>query len=154
VYDPLERPVYVAPTTSPQTQDDHLIFYLSFDQMLCRESEADKQGLGAFFRYSYQNDQVFAFNHFWSLGLSYTGPVPRRDKDVLGFGFAQQIDSDEFRRYRNPDAVSESVFELYYAIEIFPWLVVTPDIQYVNNPGGDGSVGQTIAGGIRVRASF
>lgn len=154
VYDPEERPVYVSPTTSPTSQNDNLTFYLSFDQMLYREREEDKQGLGAFFRYSYRKDQVYAFNHFWSLGLSYTGPIPTRDKDVVGFGFAQQIDSDEYRRYRNPDACSESVFELYYAIEIFPWLVLTPDIQYVNNPGGDGDVGHTIAGGFRVRASF
>lgn len=154
VYDPVDRPLFVPPTSSPKTQNDNLTFYLSFDQKLYRENELDNQGLGAFFRYSYRKDQVFAFNHFWSLGLSYTGLIPTRDRDVLGFGFAQQIDSDEYRRHRHPDARSESVFELYYAIEIFPWLVLTPDIQYVNNPGGDGGIGHAVAGGIRVRASF
>jgi len=56
----------------------------------------------------------------------------------------------------NGDSSNETIFELYYAIQATPWLVLTPDIQYVDNPGGlDGdAVSHAIAGGFKVRVTF
>jgi porin len=104
--------------------------------MLLRESEKDTQGLGAFFRYGFRHEDTFRLNQFWSGGLAYTGPIPTRDKDTLGFAVGQMISSEDYKSMVNPQAGSETMYELYYAIQITPWLVLTPDIQYIDNPNG------------------
>ena len=49
---------------------------------------------------------------------------------------------------------SEQGIELYYNnIEVTPWLHVTPDVQYIIDPGGD-SQDDAIAFGIRTQMSF
>jgi carbohydrate-selective porin OprB len=80
--------------------------------------------------------------------------LPKRDGDTLGFAFAQLKDSPAFRRWRNPDSGNENYYELYYAIQVAPWFVVTPDIQYIDNPGGTDTISHAIAGGVRFRVTF
>ena len=134
-------------------------FYTSFDQKLFRESEADEQGLGWFFRYTYRHDDTPRdagfFSQFWSTGFAYTGLVPDRDKDTLGIAIAQLIPSEQYEANVNSTADLETIYELYYAVQLTPWLVFAPDIQYIDDPGGiDNGIGQAIAGGFRVRVTF
>ena len=154
VYDPLVRDRFVDPRKAPDQRGDDYGFYMSHDQMVYRENDTDKQGLGAFFRYAYRHSDTHRFSQFWSIGTSYTGLVPKRDADTLGFAFAQMKDSPAFRRWRNPDSGNENYYELYYAIQITPWFVLTPDIQYIDNPGGDEAVSHAIAGGLKARVTF
>lgn len=156
VYDPVPRDVFPDEDLPRRQIGDDVGLYLSFDQMLFRESLEDKQGLGTFFRYAFHRDDTHRYNQFWSVGLSYAGLVPTRNKDVLGFGFAQLVDSDEYRSHVNPESRNETIYELYYAIQLTPWLVLTPDIQYIDNPGGNDAdeVSHAIAGGFKVRITF
>lgn len=139
--------------TVPLGRDD-MGFYLSADQLLFKEKPddaADAQGLGVFVRYGYAPEDVNPVEHVWSVGGQYQGLVPTRDDDVLGFGFAEGIAGDAFRRFEGGGR--ESVYELYYSIRLMPWLTVTPDLQYVQNPGG-GETPDAIVVGVRVQASF
>lgn len=63
---------------------DNVGFGVSFDQML-----TDR--VGVFARYGWNDGDVRTFGNYWSLGGTWTGPLPGRDKDVLGFGFGQGI---------------------------------------------------------------
>ncbi len=156
VYDPRVRDVYVRPRQRPDRRGNDYGFYTSFDQMLFREGSgnANGQGLGAFFRYAYRHEDIQRFEHFWSAGLAYTGLLPERDRDVLGFAVGQLVASDRHRARINPASGNETLYELYYAIELTPWLVLSPDFQYVNNPGADDSISHAIVGGVRVRITF
>ncbi len=49
---------------------------------------------------------------------------------------------------------NETAYELFYAIRIAEWLVITPDVQSIDNPGAHGDVGRTIVAGVRTRVSF
>lgn len=131
-------------------------FYLGFDQMIWRESRAarDRQGLSLFARYGHAHEDVNRIEHFWSAGAQYVGPIPTRDQDVLALGVAQAILSDRLRSELNPLADRETVYELYYAIQITPWLVITPDIQFVQNPGGDADDHDAVVANVRVRIVF
>jgi len=132
---------------------DDVGFYASFDQAVYCENddEDDSQGLGVFLRFGHADARLNEARMFWSVGLQYQGPIPSRDDDVLGFGYA-------YGRL-SPDAgfttATESVFELYYNAQVTRWLSVTPDIQIVVNPGGDTELHDSaVVLGCRVQMAF
>ena len=154
IYDPIPRAVFPRSSRDNRLQGDDYGFYLSFDQMLFRESEADDQGLGVFFRFAYRKPEVHRMSRFYSAGAQYKGLIPDRDKDVLGFAFAKQRSSHPYRHRVNWEFSDETLYELYYAIQVTKWLVLSPDIQYVDNPGATGEFGHVITAGLRARISF
>jgi len=133
---------------------DDVGFYLSCGQMLAKENAdpEDDQGLGAFFRYGYANSKKNDIANFWSFGFQYQGLIEGRDDDVLGAGFAQGIFSDRASTTYIDDY--ESVVELYYSAQVTPWLNISPNIQYVANPGGGGSADDAVVLGVRAQMSF
>ena len=104
--------------------------------------------------YGFAHPDVNAINHYWSVGAQYQGLIPSRDKDVLAFGVAQSIMSHTYRNNVNPLADRETVYELYYAIVVTPWLVITPDVQVITNPGGNEDAHDALVGGVRVKIAF
>jgi porin len=140
----------------PRSRSDDVGWYLVADQHLWMENEdpQDKQGLWAFMRYSFAHPEVNRINHFWSVGAEYKGLIPGRDKDVLAFGVAQSILSKTFRHNINGLADRETVYELYYAYHVTPWCIISPDLQFITNPGGLDDARDAIVGGIRVRMAF
>ena len=112
--------------------------YVGAHQLLWKENAQadDVQGLGAFFRYGYRPEHVALFEQAWSAGAQYEGPIPGRDKDVVGFGVAQLrlpdrgvvVDFGETR---------ETAYELYYTAHIAPWLSVGTSMQYITELTGD-----------------
>ncbi len=158
-YNPRSRQVFMddlGGLRAPRTDSSDVGFYVNFDQMVWKENDdaKDKQGLGVFARYGYAKGDVNAINHFWSVGASYLGPIPSRDKDVLAFGVAQSIMSQDLRDEINPLADRETVYELYYAFEVAPWCVITPDLQVITNPGGNKNARDAFIGGVRVKIVF
>ncbi len=131
-------------------------FYTSMDQLLWKENNdpKDKQGLGAFFRYGFAHRDVNRVSHYWSIGAQYQGLIPTRDKDVVAFGVGQSILSSQFRHQINHLADRETVYELYYSIEITPWLVLTPDIQFITEPGGMKNARDALVGSLRVKLNL
>jgi len=122
-------------------------WYLSFDQLLYREAGEgeDAQGLGVFFRYGYAPDDYSEVEHFWSAGFSYRGPLPGRDDDVLGLGFAQgRLGGPARDDLRFAD---ETVWECYYSLFLGRGATVTLDFQYIRHPGA--STSSCIVPGIR-----
>ena len=134
------------------TKNDDLGWYLSFDQMVWNEnSDDDGQGLGLFMRAGWTDDEVNTLATFWSFGGQYQGVIPSRDNDVLGLGVAQgnlspEIDLDSRQK--------ETAVELYYNVAVTPWCHVTPNVQWVDNPGADGSVADAVVLGIRAQITF
>ncbi len=139
--------------TTPVKRDD-VGFYFNMDQVVYKENptdDTDSQGLGVFARYAYAHEECNEVEHFWSVGAQYQGLIPTRDDDVLGFGFAQGILSGQMRRLQSVDR--ESVYELYYNAAVLPWLTVTPDVQYIVNPGAAGGRDCLVAG-LRFQMTF
>ncbi len=131
-------------------------FHLLFDQMLWKENNvaADKQGLSAFFRYGYAHGDVNRREHAWNLGAVYVGAIPTRDKDVLGFGVGQTMDSEKYRSKVDTRADRETVYELFYSIHVAPWLEIGPDLQIITNPGSNKDARDAFVGGIRAKVRF
>lgn len=131
-------------------------FYTSLDQMVWKEqaNPKDKQGLGVFARYGFAQGDRNRVEHFWSCGTQYEGLLPGRDRDVLGFGVAQAILSEQFHEHVRNTSDRETVYELYYLVEVTPWLYITPDIQVITNPGGDRFGRDSLVGGVRIKIAF
>lgn len=129
-------------------------FYTSCDQMLFKENAdaEDTQGLGTFFRYGYAPSKTNDMTHFWSGGFQYQGLFEGRDNDVLGVGFAHGTFSNKASATYTEDY--ESILEVYYDMEITPWCHISPDLQYVSNPGGVKGVSDAIILGVRVQISL
>jgi len=158
-YNPRERAVYtntLGGAIAPQTESGDVGIYLGLDQMLIKENDApkDKQGLTLFARYAAARGHINRVEHAWSTGVQYEGLIPSRDKDVLGFAVAQAMLSRQYRSEIHPGADRETVYELYYAYHVTPWLVITPDFQVVTNPGGDKDDRDTFVAGLRLRVLF
>ncbi len=141
--------------TIPYRRDD-VGFYTSLDQLVFKEKpsdDADDQGFGLFFRYGYAKQDVNQIEDFWSIGAQYKGLVPTRDSDVLGFGVAQGLTSEQVRK-QDERPGRETVIEFYYRIEIFPWLSLSPDFQMILDPGGTKSGTDAFVAGLRLQMTF
>ncbi|MCX8043636.1 MAG: carbohydrate porin [Desulfobacterota bacterium] len=110
-------------------------WYVTLEQTLWRENpqtEGCEQGIGLFAQYGWAPKDRSEVEDALSIGLQWTGALPGRDEDALGLGaftvwFSDKAGFDE--RY-------ETAFEFFYKAQVFGWLAVKPDMQYIVNPGG------------------
>jgi porin len=134
--------------SSGRTKRGHLGAYLSMDQLVLRERGAENEGLGVFARVGWADGGVAPLEWFWSLGGRYRGLVPGRGRDELGVAAYQAIGAKQAPLDR------ETGIELYYRIEVFPWLAVTPDLQWIFDPGARGAHEDALVTTMRFRVTF
>ena len=81
---------------------------------------------------------------FVSGGGQYTGLVPGLSNDItlLGVAYGQcSIDAIRANERQNfPGSTYEIAVEASYVVRINQWLSVQPDVQYIVNPGGTGTL--------------
>ncbi len=157
-YDPTRKKQFFDPLDgfrAERFQSGDWGFYLGIDQMIWKENDRpeDKQGIAIAGRYGRANGEVNKIEQFWALAVQCQGLIPTRDRDVLGFGVAQGIFGDEFRGIQ-PRADRETVYELYYSIEVSSWLTISPDFQFITNTGGNAGDPDTFVAGLRFRMSL
>lgn len=126
--------------------------YLIVEQTLHRVSNDpdDARGLGMFLQYGITDPDVSEVKHHLGSGLAWTGPIVGRDSDVAGVGFTTVFLSNR----AGFSARTETAIELFYRVQITPWFSVTPDLQYVINPGGDRDVRDALVGTLRLELSL
>jgi porin len=97
--------------------------------------DRDVRGVSAFVMYGYADPVITVIDHNIGGGIAWIGPLPSRPTDVCGFGVQAAHFSDSFA----PGDQFEVSYETFYRLQIKPWFSITPDIQYVSNPGGRGT---------------
>ena len=141
---------------APQTHRGNWGFYILLDQMMYREGgPRSDQGLTPFVSLLFAPDKkINQMPFFVNGGLVYKGPIPGRDRDVAAFGAIYGGFSDDLQRYQEDAHLGvqryELVLELNYNMEIFNWLHVMPDIQYIVNPGGTGEISDALVLGFQL----
>lgn len=111
--------------------------YLVGERMLLAESEGSSQGLGVFGQAGQAAQDRNPNSWYFGGGLHYQGPIPDRDDDELLLGVNMATFSSRYRSAYPGTEYAERVVELSYRMALTPYLALTPDLQYVNNPGGD-----------------
>ena len=125
-------------------------FYYNFHQYLFTEEDDSTQGVGIFGRYGIADEDTSVVHQFYSIGLGGKGIIDGRDRDRFGIGYFHMSLSNKL-----PNAISPLRFddadgvEVFYNIEVKPWLHITPDFQFLNI--SDQSVNDTYVAGIRMR---
>lgn len=132
----------------------HWGVYVSADQEVWRGDGPFAPALGVFVRAGRADGRVQEIEGFWSVGLQLTGPLPGRPADVLGLGSYQTLPSDDHRARIGADVDRETGVELYYRLQLAPWLAVTPDAQWLHHPGGTSDAPDAFVLALRVRVEL
>lgn len=114
-------------------------------------AEGADRGLWMFAQFGRSDDRVVEAGTHVGVGLSLLGTFGGRDDDAAGVYWSWVDLSDD------PDAgfaEDESVLELFYKLQITPWISVKPDVQIIWNPGGDPNVDTAVVGAIRFEIVF
>jgi porin len=128
-------------------------FYYNFDQYVYVEPEDPTQGIGIFGRFGISDGDANPIEAFYSVGVGGKGIIPERDGDTFGLGYFYTKWSDI--PLTNALGISNSQgVELFYNIEVTPWLHVTPDLQVLVNPGGVDDRDVAVVYGLRLQMTF
>ncbi|HWQ94591.1 MAG TPA: carbohydrate porin [Gammaproteobacteria bacterium] len=132
--------------------------YFLAEQSIYREADDSTQGVNAFARYGVANSDINRFAHYLHLGAVYTGLIPGRDSDQIGFSLGVAHNGSKYRETQlNEGAVTdhdEIGLELTYRAQVTHWLAIQPDIQYVINPDTNPDLQNATIVGIRFEVSL
>ena len=148
--DGAERPVFGRGVS----ERGHLGSYLSADQRVWSERGDGSEGLGVFVRAGRNDPRVNRIEAFWSAGLQYDGPLPGRGHDAAGLGLYQTFPSGDYRKHVDAEFARELGVELYYRVQLTPWLAITPDAQWLHDPGGHDDTPDSFVLALRVRVQL
>ncbi len=126
---------------------DNVAVYYNFDQYLYAEKDDPSQGVGLFGRFGWARQDVNAVSHFYTIGVGGKGILPERDSDTFGVGYYFVDLSNDLPYWLN----SEQGVEMYYNIQITPWLHITPDLQVIVDPGGSHEHNTSLVYGLRMQ---
>lgn len=136
------------PAASP-TVDESYGLYFTLDQAVWREADSDEQGLNVFAQYGWSPEDRTEANHYYGGGVEWKGAIPTRDDDIAGLGVFHVEFSDDAGFVDD----GETAFELFYKYQLFGWMTLKPDLQYIINPGGAG-LDDALAVGVRWEVVF
>lgn len=121
-------------------KEDNYGFGISVDQRLT-------DTFGVFTRFGWErpdlqlassNPNAAQCEASWSGGLRMGGKFWNRPEDVVAVGVGQVFPGEHYKAagVEGTGGAAEGHLELYYKCQIFKWLALTPDFQWVWNPHG------------------
>ena len=134
-------------------------FYWHADQKVYQEAPGSDQGLTLWTAFVLSPQENIAKIPFqWNCGVAYQGVVPQRDQDIAMFGLAYGSFSDDYGNAGNAyngDPVSyEMALEWGYRVQFNRFLYAQPNIQYIVQPGGTGSIPDAFVLGLQIGVTF
>jgi carbohydrate-selective porin OprB len=119
-------------------------------------------------RYGRSISGTVRFDRALTLGAELDGTPWSRSADSIGLALGSLRTSDAFRRDSlavdaNGDGTAdfgyqaggnERLTELYYRFKLNKAIELTPNFQWLRNPGGDGTAGTVRVFGLRARLGF
>ncbi|MDD5434093.1 MAG: carbohydrate porin [Nitrospira sp.] len=109
--------------------------------------------LGVWARVGIQDKKVSQFDRHISGGIQLSGNAFNRPQDVLGIGAGLTMISDDYKKASGLNG-DELYTEAYYNIAVKEGFQVTPDIQYISNPGGNSKKDAFFTYGVRAGVMF
>jgi carbohydrate-selective porin OprB len=123
-----------------------------------------RDSVGVWLRAGAERETVAQFDRFVGLGMCVNGAGYGRPLDTLGLGYAMTFMGERYMGFKKgvDPAFEEGVehyIEVYYGVAAtgaseHAGLYISPDVQYVMNPGGDVNAGDSFIYGVRAQAFF
>jgi porin len=134
-------------------------FYWHADQMVFQEEPGSSQGLTLWTAFVLSPQENIAKIPFqWNCGVTYQGLLPQRDQDNAMFGLAYGAFSDDYGNagdaYNGEPVSYEMALEWGYRVQLSRFLYVQPNVQYIVQPGGTGSIPDALVLGMQIGVSF
>jgi porin len=133
-------------------------FYALVESELYREAGQRTQGLSGFLRAGMADQNVNQIRYYVGGGLAYTGLLPEREEDVVGFGVSAGFNGGKFKRAQRlagaPVDDMEMALEWTYQLKLLPRLTLQLDAQFIKNPGTDRTLKDALVFGFRYGITF
>ena len=134
-------------------------FYWHADQKVYQEAPGSDQGLTLWTAFVLSPQENIAKIPFqWNCGVAYQGVVPQRNEDIAMFGLAYGSFSDDYgnagNAYNGEPVSYEMALEWGYRIQFNRFLYAQPNIQYIVQPGGTGSIPDAFVLGMQIGVTF
>jgi porin len=134
-------------------------FYWHADQKVYEEAPGSDQGLTLWTAFVLSPQENIAKIPFqWNCGVAYQGMVPQRNEDIAMFGLAYGSFSDDYgnagNAYNGEPVSYEMALEWGYRIQFNRFLYAQPNIQYIVQPGGTGSIPNAFVLGLQIGVTF
>jgi porin len=117
-----------------------------------------KKGLDLLFEFVAAPGDRNALQYEFTTGARYTGLIPGRDEDKVGFGLIYSDNGIAFSQANvnqgGPGLGGETTLELDYQYNPVPWLSIQPDAQYILDPGGNSHRDDILVLGLRTIVRF
>ncbi len=138
------------PAPAPvRTKDDDWAVYANFTTWLVG-SMMEPRNVGLYGRLGFSNGDINPIKRHISAGIAFDGMFESRPRDSIGFVAWH----DEFSSDLGVPDDSSWGFELHYRFQVTPWLQLTPDIQYLKDPGPASGADDTTVVGLRALFHF
>ncbi|WP_158914739.1 carbohydrate porin [Caulobacter sp. S45] len=111
------------------------------DQMIWAFDPSAKRGLYVFGNATDANSSNAQISTYYSAGFVANGPFAARPDDVLSIGWAKsdlnprKLEAEVTAKPNFGYYSAEQYFDISYKFQITPWLFITPDVQYLEDPG-------------------
>lgn len=92
--------------------------------------------------------------HYIGAGFRLNAPSQARPNDALSVGLAHARIDDHYRDLTPNTESAETVLEINYRIQVTPYLALTPDVQYIINPGASRDMEDTLISTIRAELAL
>ncbi len=109
--------------------------------------------LSLFLKYSTASERVNVFKTGVEAGVNLQGLLPGREDDILGLGYSRAQASDVYVTAEQGREF-EAAYELAYQADLGHGIAVTPDFQYIQNPGLSKDVKNAQVVTIRIAIEF
>lgn len=117
-------------------------FGLSLDQQIM-------EWLRLFGRFGLQSKSIYQAEMAYSMGLELSGSLYNRSDDAFGMAFGQAVNNDKVAVGNN-----ESVVEAYYRLQLGDHIGLSPDVQFIINPGASSTNNNVVVASLRAQIDF
>lgn len=138
--------------------------YLMASQKVFRESANSNRGLSVGGVYIRGDRDTARFTYSWAAGAVYQGTFRGRDDDFVSIMYAHATTNPRLTQYQRdrdftvPGIVDiqtfEAISEIDYGARMTPWLMLRPNLQYVERPGGAGKIPDAFVIGLYTQVTF
>jgi porin len=109
-------------------------------QQIWKPQERTVRGISIFGVYTIADKDTGLIPSYYEAGSSWRGVLASRPDDILSLSWTKARINSRLARYQAANGAepqtSEELWELNYGVQVAPWLLVRPAVQYVIRPGG------------------